>query len=300
MERSLIGKKSGPPWRGDTGGRNEGDKETTNSNEEYVKPTGPAQVPLSQRRLWYNRHVRDLLQRMSGVLGAAAGLVAGGVTLYAVLKANGVIEVERGQGASLLMNTFTLPTTKTDFIRAIMSAATRANSNLSAKTRLMLAAWAAHESGWGKTKQAQKAYNLWNITAGTAWLNAGKPVMDGTDTEYTPGSKDAKRITQKWRAYGSLEESVQDILSFLSNSSFSNYRQAYQQLIAGDPTFVSTLGLFDRDSAGVVRLNQPPGTGSFYTLPKSEYQASMNKLIAEADRVVLAAGIAGLMAGTQS
>lgn len=241
------------------------------------------------------------LNKLSGALGIAAGLTAGGVTLYAILKANGLIEAGRGQGASLLMDTMTLPSTKTDFIRAVMSAATQANSNLSARTRLLLAAWAAHESGWGKgTKQAQKVFNLWNITAGSAWLAANKPVMDGNDTEYTPGQKDPKKITQKWRAYGSLVEAVQDLLSFLSNSSFSNYRQAYQQLLAGDPTFASTLGLFERGPDGKVVLNQPPGTGSFYTLPRSEYQASMNKLIAEGDRLVLSAGIAGLMAGTQS
>lgn len=232
------------------------------------------------------------LQRISTGLGVAAGLTAAGVTVYAILKANGLIALDRGEGGGLIVDTFTLPTTKTEFIRVVMSSATQANSNLSARTRMLLAAWAAYESGWGKTRQAQKGFNLWNISAGRSWTG---PVLPGSDTEYQPGTTEVKKITQRWRQYGSPAEAVADMLSFLSNSPYSNYRQAYQQLLSGDPSFASTLGLFGRDSSGKVTLNQPSGTASFYTKPRDEYQGTINKLVAEADRLVLSAGIAGLL-----
>lgn len=233
---------------------------------------------------------------------SVAGLAGSGVLLYLGLKSNGVIEVPRAEGASFIMDTFTLASTKENFIRGIMSAAARVDSSLSPQTRKLLAAWAAHESGWGKTKQAQKVFNLWNVSAGSSWLNAGKPTMPGGDTEFTPGSAEAKRITQQWRAYGSLDMAIADLLQFLKNSSFMNYREAYTKLLAGDPNFVTTLGVFERGGDGkkVVRVDNRPSTAGYYTMPRSEYQRGTNKMLLEVEAVVASAGVAGLLAGTQS
>lgn len=240
------------------------------------------------------------MSKASDAIAVTLGVAGVGVLGYVALKATGVIEPQRAEGADFIMDTFTLGSTKTDFIRGIMSAATRVDSNLSARTRLLLASWAALESGWGKTRQAKQAFNLWNISAGSAWLKAGKPTLPGSDTEYRPGSTTAVPITQQWRAYPTLEAAVSDLLSFLKNSGFSNYRTAYQQLLAGDVNFAAALGLYERDAAGVVRLNQPSGTGSFYTKPRSEYVSAVVKLARDAEALVMASGIAGLMAGTQS
>lgn len=256
----------------------------------------PVQVSFAHPSSKYNCRVNPGRLALSVV-----GLAGSGVLLYLGLKSTGTIEVERAQGASFVMDTFTLSGTKENFIRGIMSAAARVDPSLSPQTRLLLAVWAAHESGWGKTKQAQKAFNLWNVTAGSSWLNANKPTMDGGDTEFSEGSKDAKRIVQKWRVYGSLDLAVQDILSFLKNSGYVNYREAYTKLLNGDPTFVTTLGVFERGATGnIVRVDTRTNSAGFYTLPRSEYQKSTNKLLAEGQAVVVSGNIAGLMAGTQS
>jgi hypothetical protein len=230
-----------------------------------------------------------------------AGLAGSGALIYLGLKSNGIIEPQRGEGASFILDTFTTTGTKEDFIRSVMSAAARADSSLPSQTRLLLAVWAAHESGWGKTKQAKEAFNLWNISAGSAWLNAKKPVQAGNDTEFTPGSAEAKKIRQWWRKYPTLDASVSDMLSFLKNSGYVNYREAYQQLLNGETRFVETLGVFERaPDKTIIRVENRPNTAGFYTMPRSEYLASTNKLLVEGRAIVTKAAIAGLMSGTQS
>ena len=261
-----------------------------------AKLRGPVQVPLALLARWYNSRVNP-----GRLFLSFAGLAGGGALIYLGLKSNGIIEPQRAEGASFIMNTFTTTGTKEDFIRGLMSAAAQADSSLTPRTRLLLAVWAAHESGWGKTKQAKTAFNMWNITAGSAWLNAKKPVQAGNDTEYTPGSAEAKKIRQWWRKYGSLTESVSDMLSFLKNSGYVNYREAYQQLLRGDVNFVTTLGVFERaPDKTVYRVENRPNTAGFYTMPRSEYLASTKKLTVDGEAIVLKANIAGLMSGTQS
>lgn len=64
----------------------------------------------------------------------------------------------------------------------------------------------ALESGWGKS--AQGDYNFGNITAGKYWTGR---IVEG-------GDKDAngKAITQKFRAYDSMDDYVKDEISFLT------------------------------------------------------------------------------------
>lgn len=224
------------------------------------------------------------------------GLLASGTVLAVGLIVTGTLETERAQGASLLMNTFTTNGTKTDFVRAILSAAARVDPTLSLRSRALLAAWAAHESGWGKaTNQARTAFNLWNLTAGSGWLAANKPVLVGNDTEFTVGQPGSKKISQQWRAYGSLDESVADLLQFLSKSSYTNYREGYAKLVAGDEQFVSSLGVFERGPDGLVqRVDTRPNTAGFYTMPRSEYQRSTSKLASEVSAIIATVQLSGL------
>lgn len=64
----------------------------------------------------------------------------------------------------------------------------------------------ALESGWGKT--AQGAYNFGNLTTGSSWR--GKYV-DGRDHD-----SNGQRISQKFRAYDSIDDYVADEIDFLT------------------------------------------------------------------------------------
>ena len=233
------------------------------------------------------------MDRNTRLILTGLGIAAAGGATFVGLLASGVLESDRATGAGL-MNAVTFTGTKVDFIRNVMEAAARVDSSLSQRTRILLAAWAAHESGWGKgTKQAQVAFNLWNVSAGSAWLNANKPVMSGKDTEFSVGSILAKKITQQWRVYGSLDESIADLLKFLQNG-YLNYKEAYSALLAGDETFATSLGVFDKTFGIVTRVDDRAGTAGFYTLPRSQYQAAISKLATEVGAIASGAGLAGL------
>jgi hypothetical protein len=159
-----------------------------------------------------------------------------------------------------------------DFVRAVMSAAA---TRLPYRARTLVTAWGALESGWGQTRQAKLGHNLWNVSKGN-WTG---PTMAGNDTEYAPGSLTPRPITQQWRVYSSLDEALVDVLRLLSTSKYVNYRAAYSMLCAGDAKFVSELGLFEVVDGNLVRVDNRPDVGSYYTLPRSKYQANFDKAL---------------------
>ena len=65
----------------------------------------------------------------------------------------------------------------------------------------------ALESGWGKS--AQGDYNFGNITTGSSW--SGRYVQ-GKDHDAK-----GKKISQKFRAYDSMDDYVKDEIQFLTN-----------------------------------------------------------------------------------
>jgi hypothetical protein len=159
-----------------------------------------------------------------------------------------------------------------DFVRAVMSAAA---TRLQYKARILVTAWGAMESGWGQTRQAKLGYNYWNVSKGS-WTG---PTMAGNDTEYSPGSLTPRPITQQWRVYASLDAALTDLLRLLSTSKYVNYRTAHSMLCAGDAQFVSELGLFEVVDGKLVRVDDRPNVGSYYTLPRSKYQAHFDKTL---------------------
>jgi peptidoglycan hydrolase FlgJ len=76
---------------------------------------------------------------------------------------------------------------------------------------------AGHETGWGqhqiKGKGGTPSYNLFGIKAGGSWT--GK-VAEVTTTEYEDGV--AKKVTAKFRAYNSYEDSFRDYARLISDS----------------------------------------------------------------------------------
>lgn len=230
-----------------------------------------------------------------GLWGIA--LSGGAVGTYLAFRGAGLVgELPRAEGDSLIVNTLTLNSSKQDFVRGVMSAAASSPSSLSVSTRMLITAWGALESGWGKTRQAKLGFNLWNVSKG-GWTG---PTIPGADTEFAPGDTKPKAITQAWRQYGSVEASVNDLLNMLKTSRFVNYREAYEDLVRGEPGFATRLGVFERVNGVITRVDTRPNTAGFYTLPRSEYQAHVSALYRDVGAIVAQASIAGLTAGTQS
>lgn len=82
---------------------------------------------------------------------------------------------------------------------------------------------AGHETGWGKSeikhKDGSNSFNLFGIKAGKGWT--GK-VAEITTTEYINGK--AQKVTAKFRAYDSYEDSFRDYAKLIKES--PRYEQA--------------------------------------------------------------------------
>ena len=98
---------------------------------------------------------------------------------------------------------------------------------------------AAHESGWGKREiknaDGSSAHNLFGIKAGAGWN--GK-VAEITTTEYVDGA--AQKVTAKFRAYGSYEESFRDYARMLKES--PRYAEVAQQAAQAPASAASAAG----------------------------------------------------------
>lgn len=90
-------------------------------------------------------------------------------------------------------------------------------------------AQAAHESGWGKrqilNKDGSSSNNLFGIKAGANWNG---PVAEVRTTEYINGK--AHKVTARFRAYASAEESFKDYARLLTGS------ERYRDVVANADT----------------------------------------------------------------
>jgi peptidoglycan hydrolase FlgJ len=98
---------------------------------------------------------------------------------------------------------------------------------------------AAHESGWGKHEirnaDGSSAKNLFGIKAGAGWNG---PVAEITTTEYVDGA--AQKVTAKFRAYASYEESFRDYARMLKES--PRYATVAAQAAQGTASAASAAG----------------------------------------------------------
>ena len=103
-----------------------------------------------------------------------------------------------------------------DFVQGHTEAARAAEAQTGIPAAFMVAQ-AAHESGWGKreirTADGSSAHNLFGIKAGAGWTG---PVAEVTTTEFVDGQ--ARKVTAKFRAYGSDAESFQDYARLMKTS----------------------------------------------------------------------------------
>ncbi len=103
-----------------------------------------------------------------------------------------------------------------DFLREHSSAA-KAAEKVTGIPATFMVAQAAHESGWGrreiKNADGTSANNLFGIKAGPSWKGA---VAEVTTTEYVNGQ--ARKVTAKFRAYASAEDSFKDYAKLMKDS----------------------------------------------------------------------------------
>lgn len=202
------------------------------------------------------------LPKPSGLLWWGLGLFGvAGLIWYATTSSGGgdiapfspVIDPDTGESTY----TVVAPWTTSDFVVNVGNAVIAAAPSLSLESTLMIVAHAAYESGWGKgAKAAREGNNLFNITAGRSWTG---PVVGGNDVEYDAAGN-VKPITQRFRAYPSVEASIADYLAFLNST---QYRQAYQALLAADPAaFIQALS-----------------AAHYFTLPESQYEAGYRSVL---------------------
>src|ERR1700734_2918823 len=108
------------------------------------------------------------------------------------------------------------------FVSAVLPTIRRAAQSLGVNP-LGLLAQAALETGWGKrmarTADGTPSLNMFGIKAGEGWTGA-RAVAD--TVEFSGGVATPRRTA--FRAYGSIEESVNDFANLLSNS--PRYREA--------------------------------------------------------------------------
>ncbi|HRI18017.1 MAG TPA: flagellar assembly peptidoglycan hydrolase FlgJ, partial [Burkholderiaceae bacterium] len=180
------------------------------------------------------------LERQMG--GAAANPVA----QPAPTKASG--PVARPQGFSDVNG----QQRQLDFLRAHGAAARAAEAETGLPAAFVLAQ-AAHESGWGQREirhaDGTSANNLFGIKAGAGWKGA---VAEVVTTEFVDGQP--RKLTQRFRAYATAEESFRDFARMMKDSSrygavlaggrnAEQYAQGLQAAgYATDPDYAGKLG----------------------------------------------------------
>ncbi|HEY4958789.1 MAG TPA: flagellar assembly peptidoglycan hydrolase FlgJ, partial [Caldimonas sp.] len=125
-----------------------------------------------------------------------------------------------------------------DFIGSHQAAARSAEAASGIPAAFMIAQ-AAHESGWGKREirnvDGTSSHNLFGIKAGAGWTG---PVAEITTTEYVGG--EAQKVTAKFRAYASDDESFRDYAKLMKES--PRYAGVVAQAVQGPATAASAQG----------------------------------------------------------
>ena len=158
--------------------------------------------------------------KMTGLPGGLADVIARQLERR---MAGDVLPPAAAGGASA---SGTAPATprQADFLKTHQGAAQAAEQQSGIPAAFMVAQ-AAHETGWGRHEirhaDGSPSFNLFGIKAGANWKG---PVAEVTTTEYVDGQ--ARKVTARFRAYGSYAESFQDYARLMTNS------ERYAQVVA--------------------------------------------------------------------
>ncbi len=109
-----------------------------------------------------------------------------------------------------------VPATSTEFVNRVWPHAVEASRSTGIPPQFLVA-HAALETGWGKSEvrgaDGANSFNLFGIKAGKSWNGAS---VEAKTTEYVDGK--AQQSVERFRAYGSYEESFRDYASLLRNN----------------------------------------------------------------------------------
>ena len=155
--------------------------------------------------------------KMSGLPGGLAAAIARQLERQLGSGAAAALAAPGAAGApATSLDATPLSSRQIDFIRTHQDAA-RAAESVSGIPAAFTVAQAAHESGWGQREirnaDGTSSHNLFGIKAGPGWSG---PVAEITTTEYVDGV--ARKVTAKFRAYASYEESFRDYARMLKES----------------------------------------------------------------------------------
>ena len=171
------------------------------------------------------------LERQMG--GAAANLVTPSTLSMSSLqyqRSNGISSAANGANTTTTANrTHTTsaasgpgPKGRDEFVQHHQAAAERVAQASGIPASFMIGQ-AGHETGWGKSEikgaGGSNSFNLFGIKATKAWTSK---VAEITTTEYINGT--AQKVTAKFRAYDSYEDSFKDYARLINNS--PRYEQA--------------------------------------------------------------------------
>jgi flagellar protein FlgJ len=164
--------------------------------------------------------IARLFERQLGTKTAEAAPAAHSATPKTGPQASGA-HADGRSGGHLTSDAVT-PQHAAQFVSAVLPTIRRAAASLGVSPMGLLAQ-AALETGWGKrmarTADGMPSLNMFGIKAGEGW-NGARAVAD--TVEFSGGIATQRRTA--FRAYGSIEESVNDFANLLSNS--PRYREA--------------------------------------------------------------------------
>ncbi len=167
-------------------------------------------------------HAADHLTQIRASQTLILGFVAGDAPFSA-----GTAEQPSGYAIELCGNSTPAasgpgPKGRDEFVQHHQAAAERVAQASGIPASFMIGQ-AGHETGWGKSEikgaGGSNSFNLFGIKAGKGW--SGK-VAEITTTEYINGT--AQKVTAKFRAYDSYEDSFKDYARLINNS--PRYEQA--------------------------------------------------------------------------
>jgi len=154
-------------------------------------------------------------RKMSGLPGGLADAIARQLERQMV-GGTAPVAASPAAGAAASSTGAALSPKQIDFIAAHQAAAKSAEATTGIPAAFMIAQ-AAHESGWGRREirnsDGSSAHNLFGIKAGAGWNG---PVTEITTTEYVAGA--AQKVSAKFRAYASAEESFRDYARLMKES----------------------------------------------------------------------------------
>ncbi len=168
---------------------------------------------------------QQLAVTMSGQPGGLSAAIERQLTRQTVPADPGALKMPTPASSQPISKAAPATTSQTDFVQRHNAAATQVEQATGIPASVMLGQ-AGHETGWGrkeiKNADGSTSFNLFGIKAGASWTGKTTTI---TTTEVVNG--EARKVSAKFRAYDSYQESFSDYAKLINDS--PRYAQARQQ-----------------------------------------------------------------------